>query len=298
MSLIVGSARIDENGNLKNGKAGDQTGKEVCTQSYYMHKKGWYVMRAKSVAHANALATAMKQACDNNKIGYDQNERNGVITQLNKYGSLSKIATNTECDCSSLVRACIIQATGKDVGNMTTANLATTLEKSDLFDAKKNVTGEGMLYNGDILVTKTKGHTVIVTSGRSGGGATTSITTTAKPSVTMPSSNTYDPWVYRLQVTLNKLGYRDYEGKKLKEDGMFGTRTLSACPLLKIGAKGELVGLVQERLVKVGFSLKIDKDFGSTTKSKVKKFQANRGLQADGDIGKKTWPFLLTGKSV
>lgn len=165
MSLIVGSARIDENGNLKGGKAGDQTEKEVSTQAYYMHSKGWYALRAKSVAHANALATAMKQACDNNKIGYDQNERNGVITQLKKYGSLSKIATATECDCSSLVRACIIQAAGKDVGNMTTANLATTLENSGLFDAKKNVTGESMLYNGDILVTKTKGHTVIVVSG-------------------------------------------------------------------------------------------------------------------------------------
>ena len=115
MSLIVGSARIDENGNLKNGKAGDQTDGEVSTQNYYTHKKGWYVMRAKSVTHANALAVAMKQACDNNKIGYDQNERNGVITQLKKYGSLSKIATNTECDCSSLVRACIMLATGKDV---------------------------------------------------------------------------------------------------------------------------------------------------------------------------------------
>ena len=34
MSLIVGSARIDENDNLKNGKAGDQTGKEVSTQAY------------------------------------------------------------------------------------------------------------------------------------------------------------------------------------------------------------------------------------------------------------------------
>ena len=88
MGLIVGSARIDENGNLKNGKTGDQTRKEVSTQAYYTHKKGWYVLRAKSVAHANALATAMKQACDNNKIGYDQNERNGVITQLKKYGSL------------------------------------------------------------------------------------------------------------------------------------------------------------------------------------------------------------------
>ena len=298
MTLIIGSARIDENGNLKNGKAGDQTGKEVCTQSYYMHKKGWYVLRPKSVTHANALALAMKQACDNNKIGYDQNERNGVITQLKNYGTLDKIAKATECDCSSLVRACIIQACGKDVGNITTANEASVLANSGLFEAKKSVTGEGMLYNGDILVTKTKGHTVIVTSGRSRGSTTTSTTTTTKSSVTMASSSTYDPWVYRLQVTLNKLGYRDYEGKKLVEDGKFGTRTLSACPLLKIGAKGELVGLVQERLVSAGFSLKVDKDFGSTTKSKVKKFQANRGLQADGDIGKKTWPFLLTGKSV
>lgn len=294
MSLIVGSARIDENGKTSGGKAGDQTRKEVCTQAYYMHSKGWYALRAKSVAHANALAAAMKQACDNNKIGYDQNERNGVITQLKKYGSLSKIATATECDCSSLVRACIIQATGKDVGNMTTANLATTLENSGLFDTKKNVTGESMLYNGDILVTKTKGHTVIVVSGR----ARTETTAAAKPTVTMASSSTYDQWVYRLQVELNKQGYRDYEGKKLVEDGMYGTRTLTACPTVKIGAKGNITGLIQERLVKVGFNLKIDKDFGSTTKAKVTKFQSNRGLKADGVVGKKTWAYLLTGKSV
>ena len=140
------------------------------------------MLRAKSVAHANALATAMKQACDNNKIGYDQNERNGVITQLKKYGSLDKIATATECDCSSLVRTCIIQATGKDVGNITTANEASVLEASGLFEAKKSVTGEGMLYNGDILVTKTKGHTVIVVSGRARSTATTSNTSTATKS--------------------------------------------------------------------------------------------------------------------
>lgn len=208
MSLIVGSARIDENGNLKNGKAGDQTSGEVSTQAYYMHKKGWYVMRAKSVAHANALATAMKQACDNNKIGYDQNERNGVITQLNKYGSLSKIATNTECDCSSLVRACIIQACGKDVGNMTTANLATTLEKSGLFDAKKNVTGEGMLYNGDVLVTKTKGHTVIVVSGRARSSTTTAntSTSTSKPKSYLSKGDKGND-VKTMQTMLIAVGY-------------------------------------------------------------------------------------------
>lgn len=206
MSLIVGSARIDENGNLKNGKAGDQTGGEVSTQAYYMHKKGWYVMRAKSVAHANALAVAMQQACANDNIGYDQNERNGVITQLNKYGSLSKIATNTESDCSSLVRACIIQACGKDVGNMTTANLATTLEKSGLFDAKKNVTGESMLYNGDILVTKTKGHTVIVVSGRARSETTTSNTSTSKSKSYLSKGDKGND-VKTMQTMLIAIGY-------------------------------------------------------------------------------------------
>lgn len=205
MSLIVGSARIDENGNLKNGKAGDQTGKEVSTQAYYTHKKGWYALRPKSVAHANALATAMKQACDNNKIGYDQNERNGVITQLKKYGSLDKIATATECDCSSLVRACIIQATGKDVGNITTANEASTLEASGLFEAKKSVTGEGMLYNGDILVTKTKGHTVIVVSGRARSTATTSNTSTATKSYLSKGDKGND--VKTMQTMLIACGY-------------------------------------------------------------------------------------------
>lgn len=39
MSLIVGSARLDENGNVSGGAAGDQTGREVSTQPYYMHKK-------------------------------------------------------------------------------------------------------------------------------------------------------------------------------------------------------------------------------------------------------------------
>lgn len=205
MGLIVGSARIDENGNLKNGKAGDQTGKEVSTQAYYTHKKSWYVLRAKSVAHANALATAMKQACDNNKIGYDQNERNGVITQLKKYGSLDKIATATECDCSSLVRACIIQATGKDVGNITTANEVSVLEASGLFEAKKSVNGEGMLYNGDILVTKTKGHTVIVVSGRARSTVATSNTSTATKSYLSKGDKGND--VKTMQTMLIAVGY-------------------------------------------------------------------------------------------
>lgn len=247
MSLIVGSARIDENGNLKNGKAGDQTGKEVSTQAYYTHKKGWYIFRPKSVAHANALATAMKQACDNNKIGYDQNERNGVITQLKKYGSLDKIATATECDCSSLVRACIIQATGKDVGNITTANEASVLEASGLFEAKKSVTGEGMLYNGDILVTKTKGHTVIVVSGRARSTATTSNTSTATKSYL--SKGDKGNGVKTMQTMLIACGY---SCGSYGADGDFGSGSNKAL-----------------RKFQGDYGLTVDGKYGSKSKAKL-----------------------------
>ena len=56
MSLVVGSARIDENGHISGGKPGDQTGNEVSTQAYYVHSKGWYCLRPKSTTVANAIA--------------------------------------------------------------------------------------------------------------------------------------------------------------------------------------------------------------------------------------------------
>ena len=96
MSLMVGSARIDENGKISGGKPGDQTGNEVSTQPYYVHSKGWICMRPKSVAVANAIAEAMIQACKNNNIGYCQGHRITVIEQLRKSGSLAKIPAKTE----------------------------------------------------------------------------------------------------------------------------------------------------------------------------------------------------------
>lgn len=190
MGIIFGSARIDENGNARGGSAGDQSGREVSTQAYYMHAKGWYCLRPKSVAVANGIATAMQQACDNNNIGYDQNQRNTVMTQLKAYGSLAAIKTKCEADCSSLVRACIYQATGRDVGDIYTGNLASALEYSGLFERRFSVSSESQLYNGDVLVTKSKGHTVVVVSGRprsdgsSGGGTSQSFTATGTATCT------------------------------------------------------------------------------------------------------------------
>lgn len=160
MAVIIGSARHDEHGNCySGGKAGDQTGQEVSTQNFYNHSKGWYVLRAKDDRVAEKLAEAMQIACGNKNIGYDQSERYGII----KHGINTKV--KTECDCSSLVRACIIYASGKDVGDFNTSNERSVILKSGLFKDVGSYKQGDTLYNGDILVTRTKGHTVIVVSG-------------------------------------------------------------------------------------------------------------------------------------
>ena len=166
--IKIGSARIDENGKATGGKAGDQTGKEVSEQAFYMHSKGWLCFRAKDVSVANALAKAMQDACANNNIGYDQGNR-AIMTMLKNYGSMDKIKEKTETDCSNLVRGCIYQAAGIDVGSFSTAAEPAVLRKSGLFD-EVEIKSEKDVYNGDILVTKSKGHTVIATSGRARSG--------------------------------------------------------------------------------------------------------------------------------
>ena len=160
--IKVGSARIDENGNISGGRAGDQTKREVATEPYYSHPKGWYMLRAKDTEVAKKIAQAMREGCANDNIGYSQSDRYGVITHLKTYGRIAKISVKTNADCSSLVRACCIQA-GISVGDFNTSSEVSVLEKTGAFHKATAVTPGTKLQEGDILVTRTKGHTVIVT---------------------------------------------------------------------------------------------------------------------------------------
>ena len=160
--MFVGSARIDENGNISGGRAGDQTKREVATEPYYSHPKGWYMLRAKDTEVAKKIGQAMREGCSNDNIGYSQSGRYGVITNLKVYGRIAKIAVKTNADCSSLVRACCIQA-GIQVGDFNTSSEVAVLEKTGAFHKAVAVTPNTKLQVGDILVTRTKGHTVIVT---------------------------------------------------------------------------------------------------------------------------------------
>ena len=309
MAITLGHASQDENGNFTGGKAGDQTSKEVCTRSYYMHPKGWYALRPKSVVHANAIAKAMKQAASNSNIGYDQGERTDIMTSLKKYGSLEKIAKPTECDCSSLVRACIYQATGVDVGNFNTGNEATVLVNSGLFASKIGVTSSTTLYNGDVLVTKTKAHTVVVVSGNARSTSSSSSSTsnkidTVKEVQTWANTNyksgltvdggfgdkTKKALVKILQTELNQT-----YGAELVVDGDFGDKTKAACPTFKSGTKNDVVGVVQAMLICKGYKdVYLDKDFGAGTKSAVMSFQKDNKLSVDGIVGKNTFAKLFS----
>ena len=220
MAILIGSARHDENGNLTGGKVGDQKQKissdgldhsgEVSVQNFYTHKKGWVILRAKDGNLANALAFCMAVACNNANIGYDQTNRLGAY----RYGVDTK--TKTETDCSGLVRACLKQC-GHDVANFTTANEASVLVNSGLF---KKLSYPKDLYNGDILVTKTSGHTVIVLSGAK-ARTVKEQNPYAEPTNTLKKGSNGNG-VKWLQWELNE------SGANLTIDGDFGNNTLTA----------------------------------------------------------------------
>ena len=167
MAVKVGSARIDENGKAHGGQAGDQTGKEVSTQNWYLHSKGWRVFRAKNPSVAEKIAQCMERACKNSKIGYDQYQRNTLYKEASKVGfDVSKVTTPCETDCSALVRVCVAYAgiTGLPEG-FRTGNMPSNLAKTGAFTeltGSKYQSQSTYLGRGDILVTKTNGHTVVV----------------------------------------------------------------------------------------------------------------------------------------
>ena len=164
--VYVGSASIDENGRAQGGRAGDQTGRELKKQAWYLHKKGWRVFRCRDERAAARIASAMRAAIANRHIGYDQAQRDTLYRQAKAVGfDPGKVAKDCETDCSALVRVCCAYAgiTGLPAG-FRTANMAKHLLATGRFDEltdSKYRTGGDWLAEGDILVTKTSGHTVV-----------------------------------------------------------------------------------------------------------------------------------------
>lgn len=164
MAVLIGSARSS----YGNTTPGDQNGgREVSTEKYYVHSKGWYVLRAKDPEKREKIAVAMERACANNNIGYSQPTRNTLYNDVKPYGfDPAKTTKKVNTDCSALVRVCVNYA-GITVGDFITSNEVSVLMATGAFDKftdDAHCKRYDYLLRGDILDTRTKGHTVVVLS--------------------------------------------------------------------------------------------------------------------------------------
>ena len=254
MKIIIGNAVHDENGRATNGKPGDQLQKktddysgEVKLQDFYINKKGWIILRPKKTQLAKTMAALMKAACNNKNIGYSQNDRESIY----KHGIDTKDPAN--CDCSSLVKEVTEEASGKKIPDFYTGNDVEILEKTGLFAKPKEYKRNTTLYDGDIIVTKTKGHTAIVVEG-------------------MPRRNPYAKPLDNVTSVANakKEGCKNYISKGEPVEWV-------QYELCKNGYQSEIDDCGG-----------IDGECGKGTVECIKKFQEKAKLEVDGICGSKT----------
>ena len=173
MSVMIAHASIDENGKARNGKAADQTGKEVCIRSWY--NKPWNcVIRFTDASMREKIARCMENAANNNHIGYDQNQRNTLLTKARKYNyDVSKVNEDCETDCSALVSVACMYAGIPESALTLNGNCATTrtlrpiLKASgevEIYTTPLYVSKSDKLMRGDILL-KEGAHVAVVVKG-------------------------------------------------------------------------------------------------------------------------------------
>lgn len=247
MSRIV-EAVYDENGKLKGGKAGDQTGKEVLERDWRSSFKYTHVFRFKDRDKAEQFAKILKwfAACD--KIGYDQDNRNGLFDMLKKtdFKNYKAVTAKTECVCSTLIITALWCIGYKFVPRGTlSGNMIDLLKKSGKFTC---YTGSKYLMNGDYLKTGD----ILVRDGHIGAAVSN-----GKKTKTPVSYDGVFP-------TLPKKGYFDK------------------------GDTGAQVKYLQKFLNWYGnYGLTIDGSYGPLTVNAVKYFENAEGLTKDGSFGAK-----------
>lgn len=265
MSVRIGHASIDENGKSSGGKAGDQTGKELCTRDWYT--KGWNVLlRPLRNGLAEKSAAAMEAACANSSIGYDQSGRNTLYQKAKAADfRLEDIDTACECDCSSLVHVCAIAGganlTYESNGYTTRTMVRAFVNSGDYvkLTESKYLTTDKYLMRGDILV-KEGSHTAMVLD----NGADVVVEAPVEPPVVnLPLED--DATVY------------------------YSVRM----PLLQKGMTRDAVRAMQFLLDAHGFDVPLFGVFNARTESALMEFQRDFNLQVNGKCDHDTWSALL-----
>lgn len=196
MAVLIGNARIDENGSAHGGAAGDQTGKEVMIQYWYSYP--WnYVIRPKSTLVAEKIAACMETLCRGNLVGYDQYQRTTLYAEMEKVGfDAAKLAVKCETDCSAMVAVCVRAAgigISKDVytGNLRQALVATG--QFDVLSESKYLTSSNYLRRGDILLNTVHHVAIALSNGTYAGSATNTTEEAFAVAKTYKNGSTEEP---------------------------------------------------------------------------------------------------------
>lgn len=165
----LGGASINEYGQNEGGQAGDQTGRECYEQPFYDHPKHWVILRAKDPIVRKRLAEDMRKLCQNDKIGYSYWDHcYDLYNEVKAYDwDCSKVTRPVDTNCAKAVLVCLRYA-GIQCADFNTGTEAEVILSTGEFEAYTDpayTSNDKNLVTGDILVTATKGHTVIVTEG-------------------------------------------------------------------------------------------------------------------------------------
>lgn len=285
MSTVVYSCGHDENGKYSGGKAGDQTGTEWYGRASYFPNYGWdAVYEPPTEAIGKNVALQAKAGAANASIGYDQNQRNTLMTQAEKVKwDLSEIKTPCEADCSSSTTVCVIAGGGATKKQMmngetnapTTSTIGARLKAAGWTEHKEDKYTKSSDYWGEGWIPCAAGHHVIINgtkgakyktgsssanSGKSGGKCPY-----AEPSKTL-SKGSVGTGVSWLQWHLNTLLANGiisvtYNGEKIKKlvvDGEWGSKTEAVFKAF------------QKKYPATGTNNKLDGKCGPTSRKKLK----------------------------
>lgn len=313
MADYIAHASLGSNGKVKGDTAGDQ-GREVCIRTWY-NKPFQYVLRIMNEEVRIQFANNMIDIANNNKVGYDQNQRNTLLTQAKKVDfDFTKIKTACECDCSSMVTTALLGAIykvmGKDAyekaykcmvqdGNCArTKNIKNSMLKLEkaiglvvkVFTSATYVKGTSKALFGDIY-NKEHAHVVCFIADGKKRKTTTGNTTDKAPSVKEDKDNKV--------LEFQKAAIADgFDFPKFGADGEWGSECESVAEQAVVKmriSKGKnvykypnLTKIVQEA---VGAS--VDGQCGAKTDKAIMEYQQKQGLKADGDVGLKTWKKIL-----
>ena len=155
MTRYVVGACIDERGRASGGRAGDQTGRELCVHT--LSSSGAWTRILRPPYGAAKIVKAAYATAANDHVGYDQSQRTTFYTAAKAAGwDVSAIKRDVETDCSAAVAVwcnCAGFAVSKD---MYTGSERAALRSAGFTDMPYS---EANLKPGDVLWRN--GHTVV-----------------------------------------------------------------------------------------------------------------------------------------